>query len=62
MKPNEIDDATTADDNFGFKSVLTPPKNGHFDAFEEDYTTLRLILSLKELIRYFKIDLVKIYD
>ena len=34
-KPNEIDNATTVN-NFGFKSVLTPPKNEHLNAFEED--------------------------
>ena len=33
-KPNEIDNLTTVN-NFGFKSVLTPPKNEHLDAFEE---------------------------
>ena len=34
-KPNKIDDAATVN-NFGFKSVLTPPKNEHLNAFEED--------------------------
>ena len=34
-KPNKIDDAATVN-NFGFKSVLTPPEKGHLKAFEED--------------------------
>ena len=35
-KTNDTDDATTGN-NFGFKSVLTPPKNEHLNAFEELY-------------------------
>ena len=58
-KPNEIDDATTVN-NFGFKSILTPPKSEHLNAFEEDLYNLVRILSLKELIRYSKINLIKI--
>ena len=34
-KTNDIDDATKVN-NFGFKSVLTPPKNKHLNAVEED--------------------------
>ena len=38
-KPNKIDDATTVN-NFGFKSILKPPKNEHLNAFEEDLSGL----------------------
>ena len=38
-KPNEINDAATVN-NFEFKSVLTPPKNEHLNAFEEDLYNL----------------------
>ena len=34
-KPNEIDAAPTVN-NFGFKSVLAPPKNEQLNAYEED--------------------------
>ena len=54
MKPNEIDDATTADDNCGFKSVLTPPKNGHFDAFEVDLYDLALNIEFKRINTVFQ--------
>ena len=38
-KPNEIDDVTVVN-NFGFESVLTPPKNEHLNAFEDDICNL----------------------
>ena len=59
MKPNEIDDATTADDNFGFKSVLTPLKNGHFDAFEEDLYDLARNIEFKRINTVFQNQLSK---
>ena len=59
--PNEIDDATTIN-NFGFKSVLTPTKNEHANAFEESYTTWCVMLSLNKLIQYSQINLIKIFN
>ena len=42
-KPNNIDDVIAVN-NFGFKSVLTPPKYIHLHAFEEDlYDLVRSI-------------------
>ena len=57
-KPNEIDDATTVN-NFGFKSILTPPKNEHLNAFEEDIYKLVRNSEFKKITQYSKINLIK---
>ena len=50
-KPNKIDDAATIN-NFGFKSVLTPPK--HFNAFEEDLYNLVRNIEFKRANKVFQ--------
>ena len=57
-KPNEIDDATTVN-NFGFKSILTPPKNDHLNAFEEDLYDLVRNIEFKRANTVFKNQLNK---
>ena len=45
-RPNEIDDGTTIN-NSGFKSVLTPRKNEHLNAFERDLYDLERNIEFK---------------
>ena len=47
-KSNEIVDVTT-DNNFGFKFVLTRPKNEHIIAFEEDLYDLVRNIEFKRI-------------
>ena len=58
-KSNEIDDATTVN-NFGFKSVLTPLKVFITMHLMSTHTTWCVILGIKELIQYSKVNLIKV--
>ena len=57
-KPDKIDDAATVN-NFGFKSVLTPPKNEHLNAFEEDLYELVRNIEFKRVNTVFQNQLNK---
>ena len=57
-KSNEINDAATVN-NFGFKSVLTPPKNEHLNTFEEDLHDLVRTIEFKRANTVFQDQLNK---
>ena len=55
---NKIDDETTVN-NFGFKSVLTPPKNKHLNAFVEELYDLVRNVEFKRANTVFQNELNK---
>ena len=57
-KPNEVDYATTVN-NFGLKSVLTPPENKHLNVFEEALYDLVRNIEFKRANTVFQSQLIK---